>query len=101
MGNTGSQYCWNTPTATLTSNCTVKTCADINGTSNTACNDGMKPIPTINNPNPGPTCVYDGTGCILYNQKLCNTYYGNEVTCATFIASDGPCKSSTVGTIKG
>lgn len=47
-----------------------------------------------------PFCVYNGTGCDSYGKK-CEEFKGTEVTCATYIASNGPCKATTVGTIVG
>ena len=60
----------------------------------------MKPTPTTNIPNPSPLCVYDGAGCVD-NSKACSQFNGTEETCPTFIATNGPCKATTVGTVKG
>lgn len=47
-----------------------------------------------------PFCVFDGTSCIDYG-KNCSGFNGTEETCPTFLGKDGPCKATTVGTIKG
>ena len=96
MGTSGRDYCWNTSTALVTANCTKKKCSDISGKNNKECNDGMPPFKTTDD----PFCVFDGTSCIDYG-KNCSTFNGTEETCPTFLAKDGPCKATTVGTIKG
>ncbi|CAD8113555.1 unnamed protein product [Paramecium primaurelia] len=96
FGSSGKDYCWNTSTALATANCAKKKCTDISGKNNKECNDGMPPFKTTDD----PFCVFDGTSCIDYG-KNCNTFNGTEETCPTFLAKDGPCKATTVGTIKG
>lgn len=56
----------------------------------------MKPLKVTDK----PFCVYNGTGCDAYGKK-CEEFKGTEVSCATYIALNGPCKSTTVGTIVG
>nr|CAA59447.1 alpha-51D-immobilization antigen [Paramecium tetraurelia] len=96
LGSSGKDYCWNTSTALATAVCAKKKCSDIAGKNNKDCNDGMPPFKTTDD----PFCVYDGTGCIDYG-KNCSTFNGTEETCPTYLAKDGPCKATTVGTIKG
>jgi hypothetical protein len=47
-----------------------------------------------------PICIYDGNGC-TENNKFCSYFIGNYYTCKTYIAMDGPCKSTTIGSING
>ncbi|CAD8113351.1 unnamed protein product [Paramecium primaurelia] len=96
FGSSGRDYCWNTSAALATANCAKKKCSDISGKNNKECNDGMPPFKTTDD----PFCVFDGTSCIDYG-KNCSTFNGTEETCPTFLAKDGPCKATTVGTIKG
>ncbi|CAD8211577.1 unnamed protein product [Paramecium octaurelia] len=96
MASSGKDYCWNTSTALVTAACAKKKCSDIAGKNNKDCNDGMPPFKATDD----PFCVYDGTGCIDYG-KNCSTFNGTEETCPTYLAKDGPCKATTVGTIKG
>ncbi|CAK67224.1 unnamed protein product (macronuclear) [Paramecium tetraurelia] len=96
MGSSGKDYCWNTSTALATATCAKKKCSDIAGKNNKDCSDGMPPFKTTDD----PFCVFDGTGCIDYG-KNCSTFNGTEETCPTYLAKDGPCKATTVGTIKG
>ncbi|CAK61922.1 unnamed protein product (macronuclear) [Paramecium tetraurelia] len=96
LGSSGKDYCWNTSTALATATCAKKKCSDIAGKNNKDCNDGMLPFKTTDD----PFCVFDGTGCIDYG-KNCSTFNGTEETCPNYLAKDGPCKATTVGTIKG
>ncbi|CAD8055005.1 unnamed protein product [Paramecium primaurelia] len=96
LGTSGRDYCWNTSTALVTANCAKKKCSDISGKNNKECNDGMPPFKTTDD----PFCVFDGTSCIDYG-KNCNAFNGTEETCPTYLGKDGPCKATTVGTLKG
>ncbi|CAK67723.1 unnamed protein product (macronuclear) [Paramecium tetraurelia] len=96
MGSNGNDYCYNTGAATDTSSCQKKKCTNITGTNNKECSDGMKPFKATDN----PFCVYNGTGCESYGKK-CSEFKGTEITCQTYIAFDGPCKSTSVGTLVG
>ncbi|CAD8175771.1 unnamed protein product [Paramecium pentaurelia] len=96
LGNSGRDYCWNTSTALVTANCAKKKCSDVLGKNNKECTDGMPPFKITDD----PFCVFDGTSCIDYG-KNCNAFNGNEETCPTYLGRDGPCKATTVGTLKG
>ncbi|CAK67225.1 unnamed protein product (macronuclear) [Paramecium tetraurelia] len=96
LGSSGKDYCWNASTALATATCAKKICSDIAGKNNKECSDGMPPFKTTDD----TFCVFDGTGCIDYG-KNCSTFNGTEETCPTYLAKDGPCKATTVGTIKG
>lgn len=62
----------------------------------------MKPFKVTDN----PFCVYNGTGCDTYGKK-CEEFKGTETKetketpCSIYIATNGPCKSTTYGTILG
>lgn len=56
----------------------------------------MKPVLTTD----PAICVWDGTGCVIGKNKKCSTFNGTDDACATYIASDGPCKG-TAGTKTG
>ncbi|CAK89346.1 unnamed protein product (macronuclear) [Paramecium tetraurelia] len=96
MGNSGKDYCWNASNAVETASCQKKKCTDISGKNNDECQSGMP----VFKKGDDPFCVYDGAGCVDYG-KICSQFNGTEETCPSFLAKDGPCKATTVGTIKG
>lgn len=45
-----------------------------------------------------PKCITNGKGCVDYG-KVCSDFKGTLEECSTFLATDGPCKTTAIGDI--
>ncbi|CAD8149880.1 unnamed protein product [Paramecium octaurelia] len=85
-GNYGKDFCFSSGVNT---SCRKLECSDINGVDNQSCNYRFDSI----------TCIFDGSKCVNYGLQ-CSQFQGNHISCANFMATDGPCKATVMDDFK-